>query len=62
MVNYGAFILVPFIIVVGTFFLVYFYAQKNTPILAFLVTYFGWLSAFILIGILPIDIYIVHNY
>ncbi len=40
-------------------FLVYFYARKDTPLIAYAATFIGWFFACTLIVILPYDIYIV---
>ena len=42
-----------------TFFLAYFYASKRTPILAILFTFLGWVMSILIIGLLPLDIYMV---
>lgn len=57
---------IPFIIaILGVFavtaFLTYFYAKKGTPFIAHAATFVGWVFGFLLVGLLPYDIYLVRH-
>jgi hypothetical protein len=39
--------------------LVFFYANKKTTASTIMITYVGWLSGFLIIVLLPLDIYVV---
>eukprot|EP01022_Parablepharisma_sp_SALTPOND_P004386 TRINITY_DN1201_c0_g1_i1.p1 TRINITY_DN1201_c0_g1~~TRINITY_DN1201_c0_g1_i1.p1 ORF type:complete len:686 (+),score=41.23 TRINITY_DN1201_c0_g1_i1:108-2060(+) len=43
----------------ATGLLLYFYARKDTPWVAYIAAFAGWFSGFMLVAILPYDIYIV---
>lgn len=43
----------------STGFLVYWYARKQTPKYVYVATFIGWLFGFMMIGLLPYDIYVV---
>jgi len=45
--------------IAATVFLLYYYAHKNTPRLAYIASFAGWFSGFMLVGVLPYDIYVV---
>ena len=42
-----------------TVFLLCFYARKNTSWVAYIAAFSGWYTSFVLVGILPYDIYLV---
>ena len=43
-----------------TILLLRYYARKDTSWLAYVSAFAGWYSSFILIGIVPYDIYVVY--
>jgi hypothetical protein len=57
--EFVAFLIVGLLVFAGTIFLLYYYARKDTPIVAILATFVGWFFGFMILGILPYDIYLV---
>jgi len=45
--------------ILACFGLVYFYASKNTTWFTIFTTFLGWIMGFLIIALLPLDIYIV---
>jgi hypothetical protein len=56
-----AYLIIGLLVLAATGFLTYFYARKDTHAIAYAATYVGWFFGFMLIGILPCDIYIVSH-
>lgn len=49
------------LVVCATVLLAIFYARKDTPYYAYATTFIGWLFGFIMVAILPLDVYIVRS-
>ncbi len=47
------------LVIAATLWLVYFYASKTTTYFTIVVTFFGWVMGFLIIALLPLDIFVV---
>ncbi len=57
--EYIPYILITLAALVITGLLTYYYARKDTPWIGYVATFVGWFFGFMIVALLPFDIYIV---
>ena len=58
--DYVPYVILSILALIATSLITYYYARKDTSVVAYAATMIGWFFGFMLIAVLPYDIFLVN--